>query len=394
MHFRRGTLVLALLVAVFTAAAANAGAARISVIGGHSASIAELPSLAYIEGEDAVEPYACTGTVVAPRVILTAGHCVEDIESGTIAPAAGFAVATGVADVRLATRANVSLVSQALVYPGFNPSKLQGDAGLLVLATPVAAPPIALASDPDAGLLAAGTKLTIAGWGLTNPKAREGSPILKAGETIVQDTAECKRQSRRYYPFYSAAVHLCAIDHPSDRVSGCFGDSGGPAIALRADGTPVELGIVSTGGPGCDRHLPNVFTRVDQVSAWVASWIAAVEAGGPAPPIKVPKSHVPTLTFERAEELAAVAFAEDFRHHFIKASEKRISCRRQAKPRVKCGVSWYQGGDDYYGTVTIFYAIRRNAVVWGDHYRINWVNDRCYFRSAHRASCKVHTRSR
>ncbi|HET7443720.1 MAG TPA: serine protease [Solirubrobacterales bacterium] len=389
----RGTLVLALLVAALAPAAADASSAQTSVIGGHSASIAELPSLAYIEGEDAVTPYACTGTVVSPRVILTAGHCVEDIESGTITEASNLAVATGAADLRQIAKANVSLVSQALVFPGFKPSKLTGDAGILILATPTTAPPIALASAPDAGLLTAGTKLTIAGWGLTNPKAKEGSVVLKAGETIVQDTTECKRQSRRYYPFYSATQQLCAIDRPSDKVSGCFGDSGGPAIATRADGTPVEVGIVSTGGPECNRHLPNVFTRVDQVTAWVASWVAAVEAGGPAPAIKIPKAHVPQLSFERAQELAAIAFAEDFRNKFTKSSEKRISCRRLGKPRVKCTVGWYQGGNDYYGTVTIFYAIRENAVIWDDHYKIHWVNDRCYFQSGHRAGCVVHTRT-
>jgi secreted trypsin-like serine protease len=389
----RGTLVLALLFAALAPAAASASSAQTSIIGGHAASIAELPSLAYIEGEDAVAPYACTGTVVSPRVILTAGHCVEDIEAGTITEASKLAVATGVADLRQIAKANVSLVSQALVFPGFKPSKLTGDAGILILATPTTAPPIALASAPDAGLLAAGTKLTIAGWGLTNPKAKEGSVVLKAGETIVQDTTECKRQSRRYYPFYSATQQLCAIDHPSDKVSGCFGDSGGPAIATRADGTPVEVGIVSTGGPECNRHLPNVFTRVDQVTAWVASWVAAVEAGGPVPAIKIPKAHVPQLTFERAKELAAVAVAEDFRSKFTRSSEKRISCRRLGKPRVKCTVGWYQGGNDYYGTVTIFYAIRGNAVIWDDHYKIHWVNDRCYFHSGHRASCVVHTRT-
>jgi secreted trypsin-like serine protease len=389
----RGSFVVALLVAALAPAAASASTAQTSIIGGHPASIAELPSLAYMEGEDAVTPYACTGTVVSPRVILTAGHCVEDIESGTITDAANLAVATGVADLRQITKANVSLVSQALVFPGFNPSKLTGDAGLLILATPTAAPPIALASAPDAGLLAAGTKLTIAGWGLTNPKAKEGSAVLKAGETIVQDTAECKRQSRRYYPFYSPTLQLCAIDHPSDKVSGCFGDSGGPAIATRADGTPVQVGIVSTGGPGCNRHLPNIFTRVDQVTAWVASWVAAVEAGGPVPAIKIPKAHVPKLTFERAKELAAVAFAEDFRNRFTKSSERRISCRQLSKPRVKCTVGWYQGGNDYYGTITVFYAIRENAVIWDDHYKIQWVNDRCYFHSGHRASCPVHTRT-
>jgi trypsin len=393
----RGTaLVAALAVALLAAllpAAAGAATAKTSIVGGHAGSIADLPSLAYIQGEDAITPYSCTGTVVAPKVILTAGHCVEDIESGTIAPATGFAVATGIANLNQVTKANVAFVSQALVFPGFKPSKLQGDAGLLILATPVAAPPIAMASAPDAGLLAAGTQLTLAGWGLTKAKAKEAPAQLQTGTTVVQDSSTCHTQSRRYYPFYSDALQLCAIDRPGDKVSGCFGDSGGPALAVRDDGTPVEVGIVSTGGPGCNPHLPNVFTRVDQVSAWVAAWIAAAELGAPPPAIKIPKAHVPFLSVERTKELAAIAFAEDFRQHFIKASDKRISCRRASKSKVKCGVAWFQGGDDYYGTVTIFYSIRQNAVDWDDHYKIQWVNDRCYFRSGHRQTCKVHTRT-
>jgi secreted trypsin-like serine protease len=388
-----GALLALALVGASDPTAASAANAKASIIGGHAASIAELPSLAYIEGEDAVTPYACTGTVVAPRVILTAGHCVEDLESGTIAPAEGFAVATGVSDLNQVTKANVSLVSQALVFPGFKPSKLQGDAGLLILATPTSAPPIALASAPDSGLLAAGTPLTLAGWGLTSPKAKQGPAQLQAGTTVVQDSASCRQQTRRYYPFYSAALQLCAIDHPGDKVSGCFGDSGGPAIATRGDGSPVEVGIISTGGPGCNPHLPNVFTRVDQVVSWVGAWVAAVEAGAPAPAIKIPQAHVPFLSFDRAKELAGIAFAEDFRQHFTKASEKRISCRRASKARVKCGVAWYQGGNDYYGTITVFYAIRQNAVAWDDHYRVHWVNDFCYFRSGHRQSCVIHTKT-
>ncbi|HEV7561987.1 MAG TPA: serine protease [Solirubrobacterales bacterium] len=388
-----GALLALALVGASAPTGASAASAKASIIGGHAASIAELPYLAYIEGEDAVTPYACTGTVVAPRVILTAGHCVEDLESGTIAPAEGFAVATGVSDLNQVTKANVSLVSQALVFPGFKPSKLQGDAGLLILATPTSAPPIALASAPDSGLLAAGTPLTLAGWGLTSPKAKQGPAQLQAGTTVVQDSASCRQQTRRYYPFYSAALQLCAIDHPGDKVSGCFGDSGGPAIATRADGSPVEVGIISTGGPGCNPHLPNVFTRVDQVVSWVGAWVAAVEAGAPAPAIKIPQAHVPFLSFDRAKELAGIAFAEDFRQHFTKASEKRISCRRASKARVKCGVAWYQGGNDYYGTITVFYAIHQNAVAWDDHYKIHWVNDSCYFRSGHRQSCVIHTKT-
>ena len=61
-----------------------------------AASIAEFPSLAYIEARVGKGGFACTGTVVAPRVILTAAHCIEGQESGAFTPPSAYAVATGV----------------------------------------------------------------------------------------------------------------------------------------------------------------------------------------------------------------------------------------------------------------------------------------------------------
>ncbi len=400
---RKGVLTIAAALAclglcLIGAAGASAGEkeakAHASIIGGRTATIEELPSLAYLEGENASGGYACSGTVVAPRVVLTAGHCVQDIESGEITPPGEVAVATGVADLTQIDQANVSRVSQTLVYPEFDPGELVGDAGLLILAGPVGAPPIRMASGADAALLAPGTQLTVAGWGLTSAKAKEGSAQLKLGLLEVQTTQACRSKSSRYYPFYTPARQLCALDAPRDKTTACHGDSGGPAIAVGADGVPVEVGIVSTGGPGCSPALPNVFTRVDRVSAWVNQWIAAVEAGGPRPAIEVPKAHKPYLSVARTKELAGVGFAHDFRQRFTHASEKRIACKRRAKAKVKCQVSWYQGGNDYYGTVTVYYSIVHNTIGWGFTYTVSWVNNHCYFYSGHRASCTIHTKQR
>jgi secreted trypsin-like serine protease len=401
MHLRPIAVATALaclglvLVGGTAAAAKPVPRAHASIIGGRAASIQELPSLAYLEGENAKSGYSCSGTVVAPRLVLTAGHCVEDIESGEVTPPAGFAVATGIADLNRISAANVSRVAQAVVFPGFEPGNLRGDAGLLILTAPVSAPAIALASSAgDGGLLTPGTPLTIAGWGLTSGNAKEAPAQLMAGRTTVESVNSCRTKSQRYYPFYSPAQQLCAIDSPQYRVSACHGDSGGPAIATRADGAAVEVGIVSTGGPGCSTALPNVFTRVDRVSSWVRRWIAAIEAGGPRPAIKVPTVHTPFLSVSDARELAAVGFAHDFRRHFTGSTERRISCRRVARARVRCRVGWYQGGDDYWGSVTVYYRVVKNTVGWGFNYRINWVDNYCYFYSGHRASCKVHTKHR
>src|ERR1700761_9303610 len=195
---RRGAIALIAALALLVSLVAAAGAqgdnptATASVIGGHNASIAEFPALAYIEGVQATAGYACTGTVVAPRVVLTAGHCVEDIESSSIVEPGEIAVATGVSNLTKIPQGNISAVVQVLAYPNFDPTKLQGDAGLLILAAPVAAPPIALATSADAALYEPGTELTIAGWGIDNRQTGHAPNQLPAATVPIEEAGRCK----------------------------------------------------------------------------------------------------------------------------------------------------------------------------------------------------------
>jgi V8-like Glu-specific endopeptidase len=369
-------------------------AATASVIGGHNATIKQYPSLAFIEGAVATAGYACSGTVVAPRVVLTAGHCVEDLESSSITQPEQIAVATGISNLQHIPVTKISKVSQVLAYPGFNPSKLQGDAGLLILQSPVTAPPIALAGPEDAALYEPNDELTIAGWGIDDRATEHAPNQLQAGTVPVEEAKRCKEGTKRFYPFFDPTHQVCALDAPHFQTTTCHGDSGGPAIATRPDGTPVEIGVTSLGDGTCNPTSPAVFTRVDQISSWVQSWIEAVESGAPEPAVKIPEAHIPALTRPRAEELSAYAMEEAFGLKFLKGQEQTIHCDRLAKARLKCGVTWFNGANDYFGTVTVFYAIRRNVVLAGVHYTVHWVDDHCYFHSGHRQTCAVQTKTK
>ncbi len=389
------TAVLALLGALILAATATATSnpkATGSVIGGHNATIAQYPSLAFIEGVQATAGYACTGTVVAPRVVLTAGHCVEDIESSSIVEPTEIAVATGVSNLTKIPPQNISEVVQVLAYPNFDPTKLQGDAGLLILAAPVAAPPIALATAADAALYEPGQELTIAGWGIDDRQTGHAPNQLQAAQVPVEEAARCKRGTKRFYPFFDPSRQVCALDTPGFKITTCHGDSGGPAIATRADGTPVEVGVTSLGDGTCNPSSPGVFTRVDQISTWVQSWINAVELGAPAPKVVIPTAHLPSLTRERAEEISLIGLEEAFGPTFVHAQEPRIQCDRKSKARLKCAVTWFQGANDYFGTTDVSYEIKKNVVLAVFHFKVQSVNDQCYFHSGHRASCKVQTK--
>lgn len=254
--------------------------ARASIVGGTTAATAEWPWAAFILALDRHQNgYACTGTVVSPTLVLTAGHCLQDVLSGRRTPLGQYTVVTGSSDLRDETIRQLSRVRRALVYPGFNRFNLHGDAGLLVLATPTSAPAVALAGPSDAALLGAGLPTLIAGWGERGGKgSAKQTPFLRQAQTFLQRNIYCRNHSRVYYPLFNSSSQLCTITAPSFGSGTCHGDSGGPALAFRADGTPVQIGITSLGPANCDTHLPDIFTRVDRVSAWVGEWIAATTA--------------------------------------------------------------------------------------------------------------------
>lgn len=380
----------ALLSALVAPAAATAApGAQASIINGDVAPIAAFPSLAFIAaqtGED--QGFACTGTVIAPRVVLTAAHCVEDLRFGGFTAAPDYKVATGRANPRRDATGNVLRVASTHVFPGFDPGTTRGDAALLILATPTPAPPLPLAGAADAALYAGGAPVLLAGWGLTSANARSAPDALHSTSNVVLNPSSCKSRVPRFYPPYSTAQQMCTTDPPDKTNGGCFGDSGGPAIAQRADGSPVQIGIVSTGGPACSTKFPNIFTRVDAVSTWASEWVAATELGAPPPGLK---AHLPAMSRESAQGLVAGLLNARFGQLFSGAREVRGGCRRLAPARQRCELLWSFGSRLYFGRVTVFYALRQNAVAWDNSYVVQRGSIRC-LQSDRSRSCPVETR--
>jgi secreted trypsin-like serine protease len=371
------------------AAAGAEPTAQASIVGGRAGSIAEFPSLAFIEAREGKHGFACTGTVVAPRVVLTAAHCVENLERGGLTPANQYALATGVTSPEEAKAENIFRVAEAHVFPGFDPGTIHGDAGILILDRPTTAPALPLAGSGDAALYEGGATVQLAGWGVTQANATKGPSGLRTTSMVVEPPAQCKAKTHGYYSPFSPTAQMCTLDLPRRKSGGCFGDSGGPVIGQRPDGTPVELGIISTGGDFCSTKRPNVMTRVDLVSGWVAEWVAATEAGGPRPVLD-PNTPFPAMT----EPVAEVFAVGTLRDHFGKSLERaqRIAgnCRRASRTRFNCEIAWISGRLVYGGIVSPFYVRRDNAVVWDSHYQVRWGALKCLRENPRR--CPIHSK--
>src|SRR5204862_5770498 len=103
-----------------------------AIVGGHFAKDGQFPWVARVIARRGKLVDLCTGTVVAAKLILTAGHCAEDVQTGIPREPADFEVQTAAHLAGQLTN-RPARVSRVLVYPGFEPKSGIGDAALLEL---------------------------------------------------------------------------------------------------------------------------------------------------------------------------------------------------------------------------------------------------------------------
>ncbi|HEY1285441.1 MAG TPA: serine protease [Solirubrobacterales bacterium] len=375
-----------------TQASAASPTAHDSIVRGRPAAIAAFPWLAHVDYSGEIDKFDCTGTVVAPRVVLTAGHCALT-GTGHVAVAANYTVTTGVADLRDARGVNRSEVSQVLVFPKFEPSRVSYDASLLILKAPVAAPALALASPEDAALRAPGVPVSIAGWGLTSAEPPRETTVLHEADSEIKSDDFCHQQLRRILPIFSPASQLCIKSHPGPFFASlCHGDSGGPAFTRRPDGTPVQVGIISLGASNCGARHPQVLARVDRVSSWVREWIDAIEHGARRPRVVAPAVKLPSLERPVAEYVAYLGLAVEFGPKFTGGKQQKLDCDRHSRTRIKCQVEWVRGSEYYRGGTTVYTAVPREGSIYNLRLQVRRFTRRCW--ESHRAtgrSCPAKT---
>jgi len=178
---------------------------------------------------------ACSGTLIAPHLVLTAGHCtIPGIIQGA-SVAFGSSLADGVTSIPIA---------RAVPHPQFDLATLTDDVGVLVLASTAPVAPVVLGtSAPDVG-----ATVGLVGWGLTGQDA---------GDTGV------KRQGTAMV----TAVDTTTFDVGSVPSQPCDGDSGGPALTM-GSGVESVVGVTSHGDAACVQG--GTYTRVD---AFLGSFI-------------------------------------------------------------------------------------------------------------------------
>lgn len=256
-------------------------AAGISIIHGGAARIADWPWQVAIASRKMrrgkrggpVDRVYCGGAVIAPRLVITAGHCVNFLKRPR---ADSIEVISGRTWLGREDAGRVSRVSRVIMplspsgRPRFRESggSASWDVSLLLLKRPVTATPIRLAGPDEVASWAPGQPVWTTGWGVTSNRDRRASPGLRVARQIMFPGSACRFGNGRNF---NPGLMNC-LGGSSGHSTSCFGDSGGPLVALTGDGYRL-VGLTSFGDGLCSPRVPSVDTRVagKPIRNWVVS---------------------------------------------------------------------------------------------------------------------------
>ena len=213
------------------------------IIGGDEAEAGRYPYQAIVIGDG-----FCGGTLINSRWVLSAAHCFGSryVEIG-----------------RSDRSKNCKLyekiqVEYEVLHPDYDPITIDNDIMLIKLKRPSIHQPIKL--DDGTSRFPEGMKVTVTGFGVTDPDHQHVSRILREAEVSLVANDKCG-ESYDSVNLPITESMLCASEPDKDS---CKGDSGGPLFIKGKDASEDrQIGIVSW-GIGCARpDFPGVYASVN-----------------------------------------------------------------------------------------------------------------------------------
>lgn len=256
------------------------------IVGGSAVSQGTNPFISFVQvdlGNN--QATVCTGSLITPRHVLTAAHCVVDDANQPFLPGQ-FLTAVGRALIQNVPAANIWEVTAVFPHPDYDPDTIRNDVAVLQLEGDVPtdiAQPVALVGSNDTRFESPGQMATVAGWGRTSGGGPASAQLMQAPLTVVSD-ASCAQVIEM-----EPDVQVCARNMSA---TACQGDSGGPLLVMIAAASESGRSVLASGGT-VNAEKKKGKKRRKRKKGQNTTPVPPPPASPPPPPLPPPPAGVP-----------------------------------------------------------------------------------------------------
>ncbi|MCB0918671.1 MAG: serine protease [Actinobacteria bacterium] len=231
-----------------------------TIVDGRPAEAGSWPAIAMFgeQGTPFTKYTFCGGTLIHPRIVLTAAHCVV-VKPGE-PPATSFKLGLGRLK-RSGHGGETIRVIADVVHRDYDRKTLHNDLAMVVLARASQQPTMPLLK--QSRRLTVGRSAQVAGWGNLSEGGGQPDRLQEATMSVLP-----QRRCDEVYDDYDRRTGFCAGHWPGPGPDTCQGDSGGP-MTISVNGEARLAGVTSFGGDCGAPKEPGVYTDLTRYKRWI-----------------------------------------------------------------------------------------------------------------------------